>query len=282
MQTDLKFINFQGLNCFHNSVATLVASIGKDYNFLFSGLWGETRLIYDEKSELYISRRFNTNLSHLNLYVDELLINHIDKLEENSFFIVAFDSFDVFWNTTYKTRHGLHYFIAQKSSECDYMAYDPTLNKAEIKLDYSEMKKYAKFIFILKKKLSRPYKKISLGYQVKQAKSVLPRLNNLIQTRLKKANSEKEYILLAKYCDTLANNRYMFRHMIQDKYHLECDLRHFMPNNYFLTFTAIKNGLFRLSVLKDEKTKKQIANLIETVLENEVKYADVLLSQCGL
>ena len=46
----IKLINFQGINCYYNSIATLVYDLGLDYKLLFGDLWSECDLFFDEKS----------------------------------------------------------------------------------------------------------------------------------------------------------------------------------------------------------------------------------------
>ena len=66
----------------------------------------------------------------------------------------------------------------------------------------------------------------------------------------------------------------MFRHFVFDL--LYPDPKLFMPDSYLLSFVAVKNGLFKLSLTQDVRTKKQISHLLSVLLENELKYAAFL------
>lgn len=53
---NLELINFQGINCFYYSLATLLNDLNLDYTLLFSNLWSETDFDFDDESQLFVSK----------------------------------------------------------------------------------------------------------------------------------------------------------------------------------------------------------------------------------
>ena len=277
----IKLINFQGINCYYNSIATLVYDLGLDYKLLFGDLWSECDLFFDEKSGLYSSKRLIANLAACGAKILPLwekdtqrALNHL-KAGESA--VVCFDAFNVFWNSTYRLRHGTHYFIVRKSLTGEFVIFDPTLNKTDIKISTNELAGLCIDIFAVKKRRPDQALKEELLCVKKEAvraeKSVSTLKVKLVEGVASLQGGEA-CIKFAKYCDALTNNRFMFRHFVFDLLHP--DPKIFMPDSYLLSFVAVKNGLFKLSLTQDVRTKKQIAHLLSVLLENELKYAAFL------
>lgn len=100
----IKLINFQGINCYYNSIATLVYDLGLDYKLLFGDLWSECDLFFDEKSGLYSSKRLIANLAACGAKILPLWEKDTQRalnyLKAGESAVVCFDAFNVFWNST--------------------------------------------------------------------------------------------------------------------------------------------------------------------------------------
>lgn len=81
-------------------------------------------------------------------------------------------------------------------------------------------------------------------------------------------------LIIARYVDALINNRYMYRHCLKKQQEQDEKSNLFFCSEFFLKWTAIKNGLYKASFCsKNEEILSEIENLLNEVINMEETFA---------
>lgn len=282
----IKLTTFKGLNCYNNSVISIINTKNINFNSCFYNLWSENNFNYQHSGTHYASKKLFKNLEELGVFVEIIKCNKknteciLKTIPKNQYFIIGMDSFYIPWNDIYQFRHDQHYFIAKKSSKHNYMVYDATYDKTNLVISYEEIIKHA---FEIEKIHFKPTNSkeltVNLNQELKKIKKSTLQLEMKLINKIDNATNKNNilYKKLVRYVDALINNRYMFKKYINQTFNNEMVNREFMTDGYFLTWMAVKNGIIKMSVLKDENTTLQVKNLIHKLMLFEQEYANNLL-----
>lgn len=280
-----ELINFKGLNCFNNSVLTLANENGIDYCQCFFNLWSESEFECNTALNVYNSKRLYQNLEKMGLFVEKILKDQKEKfencllsLDNDELFIISMDSFYIPWNDIYKLRHDCHYFVVQNTVGDNFSCFDPTYNVFDRKISKKDV--LANTFEICKIETKQPYKSLNMDLkkQISLIQSNNKFLKKIIKEKIQYAN-ENDISLhhkTSRYIDCLTNNRLMFKQFLSAKYSKNTNIENFMPENYFLSWQAVKNGLNKLSISKNDSLSKQIIILVEKLLTKDSSYASII------
>lgn len=273
-----ELINFKGLNCYNNSIITIANERDIDYNQCFHNLWSEIDFDCHNPLEIYTSKRLFQNLSMLGIEIHKITDStKLPTFEKNELFIVSMDSYFIPWNDIYQVRHDWHYFIVQNVIGNYFLCFDPTYHLSDIQISKSTVLNHAneickindvKYVFTLD---------VNLQEELNNVLSNNKKLESIISEKMQYANKNdiRLHHQTAKYIDAFINNRYMFKQYL-NTLHLPIDIHVIMPENYFLTWIAVKNGLNKLSLSMNEGLCSQINHLIKTLLQKETVYVNQL------
>lgn len=279
-----ELINFKGLNCFNNSVLTLANENGIDYCQCFFNLWSESEFECNTALNVYNSKRLYQNLEKMGLFVEKILKDQKEKfencllsLDNDELFIISMDSFYIPWNDIYKLRHDCHYFVVQNTVGDNFSCFDPTYNVFDRKISKKDV--LANAFEICKIETKQPYK--SLNMDLKKQISLIQSNNEILKKTIKEKiqfaneNDISFHHKTSRYIDCLTNNRHMFKKFLTT-HSTTINIENFMPENYFLSWQAVKNGLNKLSLSKNESLSKQIIILVEKLLTKDSSYVSII------
>lgn len=283
----MQSINFQGLNCYHNCIVSIANYLGIDYSCAFYNLWSETDFRYEIYRKVYLTRRLIDNFEALGLRLERMLTTipeqaaaHLSTFCEGEFIIVGMDAFYIPWNQFYQTFHGPHYFVARNERSAEFLCFDPTYDRQGDRIpaenvinhsfDLSHLHSVAKRppILALKREASEVIENHGATRQ-----RILAQIENC-------GSAEPEsIILLAKYVDTMISNRYLFEHYLAKKRPLHSAQHQLFDGEFFSKWTAVKNGLYKLSVKKNNiATIQEVSSLFNLIIDKEISMVEDILS----
>lgn len=272
----MELISIGGLNCYEKCVITIAQQLGLVFALSFSTLWSETDFTYEEKFNLYSSKRIPANLKALGLKIDisscdspEQAAKLLDSAKNGAFVIIGMDAFYLPWSPVYHMAHFLHYFFIQKDETQLFTCFDPAYGKSNVRLPRSEIISHA---FEL-----RPAEQITeTSLQSDARKDAETILQAHPQTRAKiltEMDDGYNPILLGKYIETFINNRYLYRHYL-GMTPLTRDMQQLFHDDYFMEWKAIKNGLYKSSLLKKkEKIITEVKARFSCLIDKELEMA---------
>lgn len=274
-------INFPGLNCYNNSLITIAKKMGVDYTRAFYNLWWENDFAYEQTRGAYSSKRLYENLARLGVQTKRQACGDagearaaIETIDEGEYFVVGMDPFFVPWNDIFNVRHGRHYFIMQRTSDCEYLCVDPTYRKSGMRMSGEEPLEHIFEVAAVKKTCAVGDAEATDGFYMIEAaiNGVRYRLENA--PYYAQADELLEYHRkIAGYVDALINNRLLFRRYIGTRSQAFNQDGTFMPDGYFMAWAAVKNGLYKAALNRErESLTPKISNLLAVLLDKERNY----------
>ena len=283
----MDLINFAGLNCYHGCIINAAKFLGIDYLFAFSNLWSETDFYYDEKFEMFLTRRLLQNLDKIGLKLQNMPCNaheramvSFNSLESGSWVIGGMDAFYMPWNQYFQTLKGYHYFLGKKETKNLLTVFDPTYNQKNIKIHPDKLLPYiTDFVCV---KLHEPQKnkhqtsKYSMFNELNEVITSIMLLKKNMKKKIYDCTGQKRENAnrLAAYTNALITNRYIYRHYLQN-ISIDSDiLINLFDVKFFQEWTAVKNGLYKASFIHENSDLlRQIAEKFCALCDKEIALA---------
>lgn len=278
----MKLVHFQGLNCYQDSIVSIAAFMGVDYKLAFAALWSEIDFEYDSHHNVYLSKRMIDNLEMLGIKVEALRCNSKEEavetlaiIEDGELFLVEMDTFYIPWTPEYGAAHDNHYFVAQKDNSELFFCFDPTYDKEYVEIAKDEITSHILTACRISQVAEKSFH-IDMKHEAKAVMEANPKTHERLLAEFEKCINErnKNTLLLAKYIDTMINNRYLYKYYLEntlidyDKYRL------FFDKDFFLQWTAVKNGLYKAYVIKQNKAiLDEISELFTDLMGRELSMA---------
>lgn len=273
----MKLIHFRGLNCYYNSIINVAAFWGVDYHSSFSALWSETDFTYEPIYGIYLTKRMFKNLKILGAGFEVLKSSSQKEKEESlslfqtgEWLIVGMDSFHIPWTPYYQILHGSHYFIIQKENNNSLLCFDPTYDKKYIKIMLADIIPDIFDICHIYKIENRTLD-IEIIQEIQEVINTNPKTREKLFKEINGCTNEnqKNAGTLAKYIDAMINNRHIYQYYLQNFSSASLSNLKWFDNDFFLQWTAVKNGLYKASLVKDNESiihelGKQVKNLMNT------------------
>lgn len=285
----MKLINFQGLNCYYNCIVSIANHHHLDYPLSFASLWSETDFTYEPCRQVFLTQRMPAALEAMGLRLQMLPCASPGEAQESlSFFqdgeaiLTGMDACYIPWSPLYRLHHGPHYFIARKEDSDTLTCLDPTYSLSGGTIKAADILAYTFDISRLCRvpETAGPAKAISLPEE--EARTVLEnhpgfcrRLLPAVRACIRK---EPEYaLLLARYTDALINNRYLYRCYLNSLPPPRNNCAAHFTEEFYIRWTAIKNGLFKASVCRDNKDLiDQVCRRLSSVILEEIDMAEAI------
>jgi len=258
----LRLINFDGLNCFSNSVVTIADSYGVDYLASFCDLWAETDFRYAPYSRRLVSQRMTDNLSVLGarfeqgaLADDSENVKVLDFLKKGDCVVVGMDAFFTPWSPSYKTFSGSHYFIAMKAKGDELSCFDPTHGAFNARMTMAYIAEHATDLILIRSvaKGALPFDEREFWPSLYQE---LPRIFKGIHERLNGCIGEKysAYDELAKQIGAMVENRQLTaRYLAARSVESNRELALFEPE-YFDRWERVRLALYKAGRMRDNSS----------------------------
>jgi len=283
----MNLIYFQGLNCYHVCVISLANHFGINYPDAFATLWSETDFRYDSYHQVYLTKRMLTNLEALGARVEALACpapedadRALSLFQEGEFMIVGMDAFYIPWDPFYQTFHGPHYFITQYAKTDRFLCFDPTYNKKNEQIDCQEITMHTFEICRMTKAAQKSLKTEAI-HEAQEILHTHPNTHSVLLSQIHDCigGERKNMILLAKYIDAMINNRYLYRFFLEDQ-PLPYDENHLLlKDNFFLEWKAVKNGLYKASIKKNnEDIIHDVSDRFSHLIEKEITMSERIIS----
>lgn len=255
----MSLIFFQGLNCYSASLINAAVFTGVDYPTVFADLWSETDFTYDQLHCLYLSRRLPKNLTSMGIDMEFWNCCSKEEIRKNStglpagqWLIVGMDAFVIPWVPFYQTLHHLHYFIARKENRNVFSCFDPTYDRQNLEITEEHMLLYASDICRIHKSTKKPLH-VESRQEAQKILDTHPETQEKLLTQIMECahGKQKNGELLAKYIDALINNRYLYLHYLQNMPLSVEKYDQYFHREFFRKWAALKHGLYKASISKD-------------------------------
>lgn len=282
----MNLIRFRGLNCFHNCIVNVAALLGVDYLASFANLWSETDFAYDPVLKVYLTKRMLTNLEALGARLETLrcatpkeVTESLSLFRAGEWIIAGMDAFDIPWNLYYRTLHGPHYFLACKQAGGPLSCLDPTDNKQDLRLTPEA---FVPYVFDIRRIRRVPEKPLHAG--LPEAREILrthPETQKDLFEKIRgcAGENQKNTRLIAKYIDAMTNNRYLYRHYLQNSPSASGGEPCFFDSDFFLRWTAVKNGLYKAALVRNsESILQEVCSQLGSLLHAETIIAETMLA----
>lgn len=282
----MNLVDFQGLNCYQNSIISIADYMGINYSKSFSTLWSETDFLYDTNHKIYLSKRIIDNFEKIGIMIELYSINSKEEaikflsiIEIKEPFIVGMDTFHIPWTPGYGWTHDVHYFVVQKYTENLFICFDPTYNKKYIEIIKDSIISHISKIYIVRK-AKENYYNIDIRDEAKAVVFEHPKIYKILTQEFYKCVNEehKNALMLAKYIDTMVNNRYLYKYYLENspiylnKYNI------YFNDDLFLKWKAIKNGLYKAYIIKkNEYIIQETFELFTNLIDDEIFIANKIM-----
>jgi len=266
----------EGLNCYTSCVISIAKHLGLPYEVSFYNLWSETSFIYDERFNLYYTKRMLENLETLGLKLDKVFCDTPEQVEKTldsvknlAFLIIGMDAYYLPWSPIYQLSHDKHYFILQKNNTDSFFCFDPSYGESNIQLPRREILLHAFEINI-----AEQVPDMSPHMAVKaEAQAIMHMHPNIQEKIFKEIESEKDLALVGRYIGAFIDNRCLYRYYlnktISNKY------ARLFHDNYLMEWKAVKNGIFKASLLqKNAKIIGEVKSRFSRLIEKEIEMAE--------
>ena len=101
----IELINFDGLNCYYNSIITVANQYSINYLHTFAELWSENDFMYDDRHDIFLSKRLVDAFAEMGMTLiketQESVRDHQNQIKDHQFAIVEMDAFRIPWNPSY-------------------------------------------------------------------------------------------------------------------------------------------------------------------------------------
>lgn len=283
----MKLIHFQGLNCYQNAVISIAAHMGVDYRPAFAALWSEADFVYDDNHGVYISTRMLENLESLGVETETLRCDSeevaaviLSAIEVGESFLVGMDTFNISWTTGYGAVHDVHYFAARKENPQRLLCFDPTYGKEYQQAEIHDITPYTSRICRVKRGEGNPFN-ASASHEAREVLSSHPKTRVRLLEELDRCVDKRHQnpLLLAKYVDTMLNNRYLFKYYLDNDVLCRNKYPELFDKDLFLGWAAVKNGLYKAYIAKqNQDTICDVSKLFSKLIDTELAIAEKILS----
>jgi len=278
----MKLISFEGLNCYTSCVISIAKHFGLTYEMSFYNLWSETSFIYDDRFNLYYTKRMLENLETLGLKLDkvfcdtpELVKKTLDSVENSVFLIIGMDAYYLPWSPIYQLSHDSHYFIIQKDGTDSFPCFDPSYGEDNIQLPCGEIMSHAFEINIAEQVIQ-----MSLDANgVTELQEILQMHSNIREKIFTEIEDERDLALTGRYIGAFIDNRCLYRNYLNE---LPSNgyVQQLFHNDYFMEWKAVKNGLFKASLLRNNakivcEVKSRLSRMIDREIDMAEKMAEI-------
>ncbi|WP_101698547.1 hypothetical protein [Clostridium minihomine] len=281
----MNLISAKGLNCYYSCIASIADYFGIDYRTACGTLWSENELIYNKKHQMYAPTRFIKNLEILGV---KLICLNADSCQKSADSIAAIgpapdivlvgtDAFHLPWSVVYQLRHRLHYFFGLKADCNRLICFDPLYQAKYVSLPYEYIAEHAFDILCVQKSNPQP-----LTIDVpREAEAILRQHPFLLadlmeQIQSLKDKSAEDGVMLAKYTETLRDNRLMFQEFLKTQVPFEEEASLF-THALFAKWTAVKNGLYKMAITSNHsETAPSVCELLKELIAEETSIARLL------
>lgn len=281
-------ILFPKLDCFHNSIINIAILFKLNYTEAFSALWSDTDFTYEESYQLYFLNKLLKNLEALGIQRDVIRVSSkqeaLDRLTSISpgeCILLGMDTFDIPWVPFYQTLHVTHYFIAQKEMgntfSCLDLIYD-TKQRQRLSLEAAVKAFYFCHVY------QKEQKPLPVTGVVEEAQAVLDqhletqeRIEEQMRSCIGSPPAKTE--LLGKYIHAMIKNRSLYQHYLETKQGNILQDFSFFDYSSFKDWLAVKNGLFKASLLPDNKALiEQLCKQFTALMQQESLLAEKLIA----
>ncbi|MFT9056797.1 MAG: hypothetical protein ABF449_09295 [Ethanoligenens sp.] len=282
----MNLIHFRGLNCYHDCIVTIAASLGLDYRASFATLWSETDFIYDPHSKVYLTKRMIANLQTLGAKLEKLDCSSPENMKESlsqfkagEWIIIGTDTFYIPWTRYYHTLYNTHHFMVRKERDGSLSCADPTCGRQDMRITFEEIIPH---IFDIKRVRRVAEKPLNFG-AIREARAVLRSHPEMRKSLLEKMNGctgakQEDAGLLARYISAMIDNRYLFRHYLQTRPSASNQDRQLFSDEFFLRWTAVKNGLFKASLIRpNESVLRDVCGRAGELVDEEIAMAEKMI-----
>jgi len=171
------------------------------------------------------------------------------------------------------------YFIAQNTKTETLLCIDPTYNKKNEQITRRELTSHTYEICRIKRVAKKPL----LIESIQEAREIVgthPSTRRLLLSQIYACvNAERENIvLLAKYVDAMIRNRYLYRFFLENQL-MPYDENHlFLNSSFFGEWKTVKNGLYKASVIKDNKSIiNEVCDHFNHLIDEEIAMAEKII-----
>lgn len=283
----MNLIHFRGLNCYLNCIVNAATFLGVNYQTSLATLWSETDFTYDSIHNVYLTKRMVTNLEMLGVKLEVLnctseqeTVESLSLFQIGEWIILGMDAFYIPWNQYYHTLHDHHYFLARKETADLLSCFDPTYNQKNMQIMTCDIHSYVFDILRIHKVIEKPFH-IGIMEECEEIIADHPKTQKRLLTQIYERTDGKhrdEGLLLAKYIDAMINNRYLYRHYLE---YMTCypeKGQSFFDNDFFAQWTAVKNGLFKASLLQNnEECIHKVCTHFNHLMNTEIAIAKQIM-----
>lgn len=278
----MNLIYYRGLNCHLACVINIADSLGVNYLDAFGTLWSETEFADDSRYHIYSSKRVLPNLEALGARMEVLNCSSGKKAEESfssipegELFLVGMDTFHIPWSPVYQSSHDPHYFFARKEKQDSLSCFDPTYNKINSPLISNHIVPHA-FDFSRIHKLMVNPPQFSASQEAREILRKHPETQEKLRVEILRCkNKEREHMKsLIKQVNAMINNRYLFQHFFNQNSFGSSREQQFFDRDFFSQWEAIKNGLFKASIIaNNESVVNEVCSLFLNLIHTETGMA---------
>lgn len=282
----MNMIDFRGLNCYYNCLVNIASFLGIDYLASFSTLWSETDFVYDEFHNIYLTKRMITNLEALGAKIEVLNCSSKTVSEEalslfqvGDWIIVGMDFFHITWHHYYQALHGYHYFSARKEKEDMFSCFDPIYGINHMEMKSKDISSYAFEIRRIVKIIETP---LDIGVQ-REAQEIICNHSKIQNSFIAKLTgsiekNHKDLALFVRYVDAMINNRYLYKHYLHNYPPFSNRYQEFFSDEYFLKWAAVKNGLYKASLIfHNENIINELCESFNSLINEEISMAKKIM-----
>lgn len=282
----MNLIDGRGLNCHLASIISIADSLGVNYPDAFATLWSETDFTDDPIHNVYVSKRVYANLDALGVKTEALHCHCGEAAESLSLianqepFLIGMDTFYTPWSPVYQYFYGPHYFIAQKVNANTVDCFDPIYHQNGVKICTCDILDNANALIRIHKAAGEP-PPVDVRQEARAILHGHPVLQETLWAAIQifKEKDRKKMSLVIKQIDAMINNRHLFQRYLHQSPVVSGPHPQLFDPQYFLRWDAIKNGLCKASIIKNnESVVDEVCTLFASVMLEENAMAERLIA----
>lgn len=282
----MNLIYDRGLNCHLASIISIAASLGIPHKNAFATLWSETDFIDEPIHNVYISGRVYANLEALGTRREALRCaspeeagESLSLIDEKELFLIGMDSFHTPWSPVYQYFYSPHYFFARKEDADTACCFDPVYNREYQQMRMSDIQAHAYDLNRVHRIAAEPLK-AGLWEEASEILRLHPGIQETLLTEIEKCKGENRHKMspVIKQITAMLNNRYLFQQYLRTlPPALGCD-EHFFDQRFFMKWEAVKNGLYKASILRDNRSViDEVCGLFMDAVREETALAEKII-----
>lgn len=252
----MKLIEFEGLNCYTNSMCTIARELGAGYESAFGNVWSETAFELPKEGVALLSPRFEGNMRELGLEIEELDCSYptdtersLSPISNGEPLLVGMDGFHIPWSPRFRKFSGTHYFAVRFFWEKPILCFDPTYGCAGYAMDLSYFVDHASSL----KRFALPFPK-ELSFddlaEIQAVSESSLQASETLSSLVEKCRAGKTADAFAalKYVGALIDNRYLYRRYLERRSSQLLSRLPLSDESFFQQWIAVKNGLAKACV----------------------------------